>query len=858
MSSTVCESEDVHDFLERIKEIGKLRNREDEERNRKLEEDIIQSRMERQARRAERARSISPTKSSPVNIPFRNRYSVPRDLLFSDIPPLCATGGGELQQKMALDGETTSVRRNSSSPVGTENDTTAHDTGEILEQSSTSNLNSNIASSKSPTQFWHRRPSVQAPSLHTSAQTLKITTEDATHFQNIPLLSSPGHETSSLPSRDQVLQIPASTCSSNSKQENSLESRSSFLENLEFIRNKSPECELNCAAKFSDMTRTESPLKLERRNLFKDRLLSHSRNLSESELLKSYQASSSLSEKNGLRVSSIAPQKVQGRGETEIVSQKSIVSPGLGYRSLDRSNRSSSPTKGTGGFVQSAMMRRNDSVSKRWSASSSPNIVKYESVKNSIVTGAGYKSGLSSTGSYTNFDTRPHSSHSRFSITQESIGTSNSLRTNTPTPSTKSSLENSPILVPHSENASWISHESPNHSTPKNEETTPPNSPTKTLERRRWSPTKSSWLEAALNKPDFVKLKPKTTSPLQQPAWKSEIGKAKQKVQTEIGYSPNLAPKHEVNIGGLMRSRPTGSPPPATNLPLLNSRITSGVSKVSNKISAFDCQESSPIIKPLGNSTSPVSSTLRSAGNLEHSSKSDFRANLRSCNIQSSSVNSCGSELKNKFVQLRPTRTQKYVAPDEFKENITRGKASLNATAGPQKTNHKDEFKEAILKKKEDFRKAKLEGRGVSRSSNEIEKKSLPEALIKQRTLGRSNSIASVSLKYSDSLNSSEPKSNQCFSSSLHSHSASYSDEPQNRKHGKVINTINPNLAELLVQSLHQSDSQGLKPKIIQIPPNHEDLKSSESRELDTKLVFLTKNRARGPRRKPPSSVAIG
>ena len=45
-------SEDVSDFLKRIKELGDQRDREDEERNRKLEEEIIQGRKERQARRA--------------------------------------------------------------------------------------------------------------------------------------------------------------------------------------------------------------------------------------------------------------------------------------------------------------------------------------------------------------------------------------------------------------------------------------------------------------------------------------------------------------------------------------------------------------------------------------------------------------------------------------------------------------------------------------------------------------------------------------------------------------------------------------------------------------------------------------
>ena len=45
-------SEDVNDFLKRIREMGERRDREDEERTRKLEEEILQGRKEREARRA--------------------------------------------------------------------------------------------------------------------------------------------------------------------------------------------------------------------------------------------------------------------------------------------------------------------------------------------------------------------------------------------------------------------------------------------------------------------------------------------------------------------------------------------------------------------------------------------------------------------------------------------------------------------------------------------------------------------------------------------------------------------------------------------------------------------------------------
>ena len=55
MSSSPADSEDVNDFLQRIKELGDRRDQEDEERNRKLEEEILQGREERKARRAGRS-----------------------------------------------------------------------------------------------------------------------------------------------------------------------------------------------------------------------------------------------------------------------------------------------------------------------------------------------------------------------------------------------------------------------------------------------------------------------------------------------------------------------------------------------------------------------------------------------------------------------------------------------------------------------------------------------------------------------------------------------------------------------------------------------------------------------------------
>ena len=52
MASQAADAEDVNDFLARIKEMGSKRDQEDEERNKRLEEEILQGRRERAARRA--------------------------------------------------------------------------------------------------------------------------------------------------------------------------------------------------------------------------------------------------------------------------------------------------------------------------------------------------------------------------------------------------------------------------------------------------------------------------------------------------------------------------------------------------------------------------------------------------------------------------------------------------------------------------------------------------------------------------------------------------------------------------------------------------------------------------------------
>ena len=52
MAASQDSSEDVNDFLRRIREMGDHKDKEDAERTRKLEKDILEGRRQREARRA--------------------------------------------------------------------------------------------------------------------------------------------------------------------------------------------------------------------------------------------------------------------------------------------------------------------------------------------------------------------------------------------------------------------------------------------------------------------------------------------------------------------------------------------------------------------------------------------------------------------------------------------------------------------------------------------------------------------------------------------------------------------------------------------------------------------------------------
>lgn len=216
------------------------------------------------------------------------------------------------------------------------------------------------------------------------------------------------------------------------------------------------------------------------------------------------------------------------------------MSPAQGRISPER-ERPVSPTKGVGGFVLSASLKRSDSVSKRWSTQAPPPLSRQSSTlsnRGSAMAGFGSLSKMERPTSLSReASTEPHSrpQSSSSNITMKGLGIDTA---------PKDEFVRPALPNRHSRSKSV-------HSTFSNKDQSEdgdrPSSPSK-----RWSPTKSSWLENALNKPES----PKQMTPAspQQPAWMTELNRAKQqRGSVDLGKgSPLGAP-----FGEKLSSRPS-------------------------------------------------------------------------------------------------------------------------------------------------------------------------------------------------------------------------------------------------------------------------------------------------------------
>ncbi len=620
------------------------------------------------------------------------------------------------------------------------------------------------------------------------------------------------------------------------------------------------------------------------------------------------------------------------------LSHTLAMSPSQGRISPEKMERPLSPTKGLGGFVQSAMLKRSDSVNKRWSAQAGPGLSRGNSTASNFSgrggsgnTMAGLAGSMSppkeawassSSREASPLSTsRPGSSYSNTTLIQ---GAQDNARSE----ASESFRERFGSLsddvfakpaIPHHVRSRSVAPTGQNDGDVAQQVATPPTSPSKTMDPRRWSPTKASWLESAINKPDSPKPK---AAPPQQPSWMVEINKVKQQrgsvdlgkgsvhkeakpeallrspplggtlnPSSAVGRSngfgsntvQNSGPKgkdiveQSVKLGEQpFQSNPSipSSPkpsqsPPNHSTPLTQELNIAAVDKESLKDvqavhdTASDNLQSAQTVKPTGSSAKPKPETPP---------KKDFRAVLKPRQVSGEERAKEEPEFKNVFGKLKRTQTKNYVAPDELKSNILRGKAGLAITGGPKKTERVDELKESILKKKEEMKAGGPSTMVRKTSGNNVTKPHdppAPEAIMKKNALIRSEgnlSNGSSGSRSSDrgpiipeaiskqKILREKPKAMPPESQPLGTKGLRTKD-PAER--GKLADRFNPALAELISRVPSPLAAASVVPK------KEGPIQSNESGavELDStgdlnegQLVHMTKARARGPKRRLPTA----
>ncbi|KAL9485192.1 hypothetical protein ACSS6W_003981 [Trichoderma asperelloides] len=765
-------SDEVSQFLEQVE---RLRGQqiEDEEMRAREREEFLAAKRERQARREERARSISPQKSSPANTP--SPRTLRRTVNLSESLRLDSPAGEAIEKLRERPA-------GSEKPLGTDaqSDAMLYSNPPTKENEAPEDLDAKrgdaAAASRASPLAWQRRTN-RSNSRPLSVYAAQNAAQSATSkpFAETQEPHEPPSPTQPL-SKDQIAKSLASKDASWFRQTadrgaDSAAYRKNQVEDDDRLDMSSLSSQLPGMASENS---SERPVSRGSENVF-----------------------SKLS----------TPFTLNPLGFDNPSAEKPQAEP-VASTPTGRSSpvRTTSPTKGMGGFVQSAMMKRSDSV-KRWSVASPPGLTRPENM-------ATHRGSVDRTLS------RPQSMFIRDPTTTTTTpGTSRSASRPSSRPASRHGGEESAF----DSSARERRPKTPSSTSPPPfqkpgllDDASLPVSPSKTMEPRRWSPQKSSWLESALNKPDSPKLPPKPASS-QQPAWMVELNKNKTGRGNPTPEPARPSHKHQVSIDGLMRSTPMGSrlnlnttglggiySPPGTqsaapnrasmqNFPPVSERPRSksrgAVADAKDEMAAVERPRSKsrgafadvrdevaaerPRSKSRGAFTESRDEVLaerprsKSRGALadvrdevrEKRSESlssaanplparvkpeappkkdlDFRSNLRPRAAEAPVPKTQEPEFKAVFGTLRRTKTQNFKAPDELKDNILRGKAALNATDGPQKSTIKDDFKDAIQKKRDDFKKAQSEGKGIAANTITKPKPLLPEALAIRAELGK-------------------------------------------------------------------------------------------------------------------------
>jgi len=395
--------------------------------------------------------------------------------------------------------------------------------------------------------------------------------------------------------------------------------------------------------------------------------------------LSSHSRNASLSSSTSIRFD---PPGRESLLSTDGINRPIAMSPSQGRISPERRERTPSPTKGLGSFVQSAMLKREGSINKRWS-----NTQQLGSLSRSNST-----AGLGSTA-------RPSFPRARGSAPADGSREPSPAFEDVAGSGVKKESVEGEGSTPEglSLRPSLIGEGGLDPPSKRSEENTPPSSPSKTLDQKRWSPTKSSWLESALKKgAESPQFSPPPMKPLVKPFEKPPL-RPFEKKPLETASTPVRPPTNP--------KPPSLSPKPLENSPDLTSPkvdvpsdiggVTSTKPPVADKPSIFPKS-----LKPPINTTAPI--LERSP--IKPKEPLNLRAGLKSRPVAGG--NEKGEELPflNAMSRLRSVRTQNYAAPNELKERILAGKANLQATGGPQKNKGPDPVKETLLSAKGSLR----------------------------------------------------------------------------------------------------------------------------------------------------------
>ena len=593
-----------------------------------------------------------------------------------------------------------------------------------------------------------------------------------------------------------------------------------------------------------------------------------------------------------------------------------------GRASPDRLDRPASPTKGLGGFVQSAMLKRSDSQNKRWNAQADG-----LSRGNSVVSNrSGYDGSRAVKGT-----SSPPRDLTRSTLTRDSSPES-TMRPGSSRDQTSSAanVAGETLVTSKSVNGrairdsdGFVKPDLPEHSRasfkgsgqaksplPDHLSASPPASPTKTTDTKRWSPQKASWLESALNKPESPK---PVVNASMQPSWMVDLGKAKS--QRTSGEQNKALGFKEVTTGGLLRSPPMGAGYKTPGISGLTNRLSSRVGgngastpntlmhttslpkptksedllpeKVRIDSLDEDSQATMERLRPTKSEATRPSDTIpqkpSKPSTLDKLSppsnkskpitppKKEFKVNLKQRQDPSTAKGNEEAEFKNVFGKLKRAETKNYKAPDELKDKILRGKAGLAVTGGPKKTERRDEFKESLLKKKEEMKAGPGLATARKTSAPGKEQHETPETLAKMKSLGRSQSQSETpplettdAPKSLDAPNSEErgsPISKPLLPPMVPSKVVPI-PKAEPKLNGKLAGRFNPALAGLLSRGPPPTSGGGTPRSTGSLGTDESSRSASigpgpdnEASLNSGQLTHMTKGRARGPKRKAPKVV---